>query len=246
MPDSGLDDAAFAKIDHRPLRQQIADRLQEAILDGELKPGQAIVETEVASWFGVSRAPVREALQILSSRQLLTTEPYRGTFVRRLDRRDVEEAYSLRTALEAFAVRRVIAGAPGEAAQELRLVCERMKASAEANDPKSLLVHDDAFHHTLIQRADHALLASVWQEIRYRVRQIMALRNLQNLDIMEIFYNHLPIVEAIEAGDERAAVARIEQHIASAEDLMLADELFDDGSRDGVQDGSQDGSQGGA
>jgi len=214
-------------IDHRPLREQIADRLQEGILAGELVPGQAIIETEVAGQFHVSRAPVREALQILANRGLVTVEPYRGTTVRRLERKDVEEAYGMRSVLEAFAIRRVMKRIPAETAAELRRLCGSMEFHAKLGDWRSVSELDDRFHATLIRHAEHAILTRFWNDINMRVRQIMSLRNLKNEDILQIVQNHLPIIEAIEAGDESRAIELTTRHIETAGDLMLEQSLFE-------------------
>jgi len=214
---------ALGTVDTRPLRQQIADSIMQAILDGEIRPGEALVEMDIATRLGVSRAPVREALQLLARTSLVESAPYRGTTVRPLTRTDVEEVYSLRTLHETFALRRAVALDAAGTARELRQVCETMRDIAAARDWASLAAADVRFHETLLRRASHGLLLDVWRDIHLRVRQIMALRNRQNPDSMEVFYRHLPIVEAIEAGDLEAAIARLEEHIASAADLVIDD-----------------------
>jgi DNA-binding GntR family transcriptional regulator len=212
---------ALGHVDTRPLRQQIADSLMQAILDGDLRPGEALVEMDIAHRLGVSRAPVREALQLLAHSSLVETAPYRGTTVRPLTRTDVEEVYSLRTVHETFALRRAMAIDAAGTAADLRAVSESMAGIAARGDWASLAGEDARFHETLIRHAQHALLLQAWRDIHLRVRQIMALRNRQNVDSMEVFYRHLPIVEAMEAGDAEAAVQRLEAHIASAADLVL-------------------------
>jgi DNA-binding GntR family transcriptional regulator len=208
-------------VDTRPLRQQIADTLMRAILDGEIRPGEALVEMDIAGRLGVSRAPVREALQLLAHTSLVETAPYRGTTVRPLTRVDVEEVYSLRTVHETFALRRAMVLDAAGTAAELREICDAMHALAARVDWSHLAAEDARFHETLIQRARHGLLLQAWRDIHLRVRQIMALRNRQNDDSMLVFYRHLPIVEAIEAGDVDEAVRRLADHIASAADLVI-------------------------
>jgi DNA-binding GntR family transcriptional regulator len=212
---------ALGSVDTRPLRQQIADALMRAILDGDIRPGEALVEMDIATRLGVSRAPVREALQLLAHTSLVVTAPYRGTTVRPLSRTDVEEVYSLRTIHETFALRRAMALDAAATAAELRAVSDDMAGIAASGDWANLAVADARFHETLIRHAQHDLLLQVWRDIHLRVRQIMALRNRQNVDSMEVFYRHLPIVEAMEAGDVEAAVGRLEAHIASAADLVV-------------------------
>jgi DNA-binding GntR family transcriptional regulator len=209
-------------VDTRPLRQQIADALQAAILSGELRPGDALIETEIATRLGVSRAPVREALQLLANSGLVEAVPYRGTTVRRLSASDVEELYSMRSVLEAFALRRAMARDAAGLAVALRGVCATMERYAADGDWASVSSEDERFHHHLIASAGHRLLDSVWQELNARVRQVMTLRNLANEDTMSIVKNHLPIVEAIAAGEVEPAVERLERHIATAADLVAA------------------------
>lgn len=212
--------ARMAGVDTRPLRQQIADALQSAILNGEMKPGEALIETEIAAKLGVSRAPVREALQLLSNSGLVETVPYRGTTVRSLSDRDIEEVYSLRTTLETFALRRAMErGSPGLVAS-LTGICEAMEERAGAGDWASVSEEDQRFHQALISAADHDLLRQIWGDLNVRVRQIMALRNLRNESTMTIVYNHLPIVDAIAQGDVETAVATLARHIATAADLF--------------------------
>ncbi len=217
----GRSGAALGAVDTRPLRQQIADTLMRAILDGEIRPGEALVEMDIAGRLGVSRAPVREALQLLAHSSLVETAPYRGTTVRPLTSVDVEEVYSLRTVHETFALRRAMALDAAGTAAELREICDVMHALAVRVDWSDLATEDARFHETLIRRARHGLLLQAWRDIHLRVRQIMALRNRQNDDSMLVFYRHLPIVEAIEAGDVDEAVRRLADHIASAADLVI-------------------------
>lgn len=220
---------SIGAVDTRSLRQQIADALQQAILDGELAPGEAIVESEVAQRLGVSRAPVREALQILSHSDLVETIPYRGTIVRRLTASDIDEVYSLRMALEAFALQRAMERDRENLSGALRGSCDAMLNLAAAQQWSALADEDGRFHEVLVSCADHRLLLQAWRDLYLKVRQIMALRNLQNEDSMAIYYNHLRIVEAVEKGDKGEAIEGLKSHIATAADLIRDQDSFDEG-----------------
>jgi DNA-binding GntR family transcriptional regulator len=196
------------------------DALREAIVTGELKPGQPLVELDLAAQLGISRAPIREAIQILAREGLVETAAYRGTVVRRLDRTDIEELYSLRSTLETFALRRVIAqNNPGNPVQ-LRECFDDMLSAAQAGNLTEVNQVDRQFHDTLIALSNHGLLNTTWKSVALRVRQVMALRNRRNADITTIAYNHLPIIEAIEASNEDLGVRLLEAHIASSGDLL--------------------------
>lgn len=219
------------QINNKPLRERVVDALREAIISGDLKPGQTLVETELATRMGVSRAPLREALQILSGEGLVETAHYRGTTVRRLTKVDIEELYSLRAVLETFAIQRVMAQNPQEAALQLRQCYEQMLAAAESNDLKQVNLLDRAFHDTLIELSGHSLLMNTWSVVSMRVRQVMALLNRRNSNLKQIAYNHLPIIEAIEAEDAEKAVALIQKHVAASGELIAGG--WDDNQGDG-------------
>lgn len=220
-------------IDNKPLRERVLEVLREAIISGEFKPGQPLVEMDIAAQMGISRAPLREALQILSHDGLVETVPYRGTIVRTLTRADIEELYSLRSVLETFAVRRVIERGDSAGVPRLQACFDEMLTAALARDLKQINLLDRRFHDTLIELSGHALLATTWNTVSQRVRQVMALRNSQNRDITRIAYNHLPIIEAIAARDEATAVRLLQDHISSAGDLLA--ELWDIAPSEGEQ-----------
>jgi DNA-binding GntR family transcriptional regulator len=208
------------QITSKPLREQVVAALREAIVDGELAQGQTLVETDLAAQLGVSRAPIREALQILHSEGLVEIIPYHGTRVRRLTKRDIEELYSLRSVLEAFAVRRIIAYRNPDDVEALRQHYHNMLTAADEGDPKKTNTLDRAFHDTLIEFSRHSMLISIWYSVSLRVRQVMTLLNECSADLKQIAYNHFPIIEAIAEWDEDKAVSLITQHIANAGELI--------------------------
>lgn len=207
-------------IENRSLRDRVLDALREAIITGEFKPGQPLVETDLAVSLGVSRAPLREALQILSTEGLVETVPYRGTTVRRLSRTDIEELYSLRSLLETFAIRRVIEQRNPEHVVRLRKYFEDMLAAAEVGDLKQVNQIDRQFHDTLIELSGHSLLLTSWNVVSMRVRQVMALLNRRNSNLKKIAYNHVPIIDAIEASEIEKAVQLMEKHVAASGELI--------------------------
>lgn len=210
-----------AEIANVPLGERIAGQLRERILDGDLPPGSPLVEISLAADLGVSRAPVREALRILGLDGLVETVPYRGTTVRGLRRRDVEELHRMRVLHEGFAVRRIVeTGRHGDLA-ELHACCDAMAASGR--DVPTLNRVDERFHATLIDLADHALLRTFWRTIAMQVRQVMAMCNRQIADPSVIAANHRRIVDAIAAADIERATALLEHHVRDVIDVVLRD-----------------------
>lgn len=216
------------QLNNKPLRDQVVDILRDALLNGELKPGQVLIETELAAQLGVSRAPIREALQRLNSEGLLDIVPYHGTTVRKLTRRDVEELYSLRSTLETFALRRLHEHNNPDDIATLHGIFQEMFDAATAGDIKGVNAIDRRFHDTIIELSRHELLKIMWNMVSLRVRQVMALRNRHFQDLKDIARNHLPIIEAVEANDIEKGVELLAQHIAQTGDLIANDWISDD------------------
>ena len=197
-------------IENVPLRVQVANRLRKAILSGRMLPGAALVETALAEKMNVSRAPIREAIQILENDGLVETIAYKGKRVKPLTAREVPETYSVREVFEVMAVRLILeSGAPLDT---LRTHCDEMTAAAEADNFEALVVADEAFHHALIRLADHNLLLTSWKNLYLRIHQIMALRNRDERNLTEVAGNHPPIVQALADGDADRAINLISEH----------------------------------
>ncbi|RMA42315.1 GntR family transcriptional regulator [Rhodophyticola porphyridii] len=216
----------IAPIENVPLRVQVADRLRSAILSGRLRPGTGLVETALAEQMNVSRAPIREAIQILENDGLVETIAYKGKRVKPLTAREVAETYSLREVFEVMAVRRILEnGAPLDL---LREHCDAMTEAAEADDFEALVAADEAFHHALIMLADHDLLLASWKNLYLRIHQIMALRNRDEHNLTEVAGNHPPIVQALADGDADRAVKLISDHtriLAAFDPATIAQDL---------------------
>lgn len=211
------------QIKNTSIREQTVDTLRDAILTGELKPGQTLTETVLSEQLGVSRAPVREALRILNTENLVETIPYHGTTVRRLTKTDIEEIYSMRSLLEVFAVEQIVKAKNPEHIIWLRQNYEQMIEAGNRNDINTVNELDRSFHDQLIGMSGNSLLVSIWQTVAMKVRQVMALVNRRNSDLTQIARNHLPLIDAIEAGDLVTAKALLHTHIASAGDLIAED-----------------------
>lgn len=214
---------AFQQFKTQSIHKQTLDIIRQAVLDGEFKPGHVLTETELATQLGVSRAPIREALRILSTEGFVDTIPYRGSTVKLLSPKDIHELYSMRFTLETFALKQIIVQANPDHILRMRQLYEEMKQAGEDKDIKAVNTIDRKFHDELIVMSNHGLLHSTWQTVAMRVRQVMALRNRRNSDLTQIAQNHIPIINAIEAGDEENAILLLKQHIESAGNLMMAD-----------------------
>ncbi len=211
------------QIKNLSIREQSLDTLREAILSGELKPGQALTEMDLSRQLGVSRAPIREALRILNSEGLVETIPYHGTKVSRLTKDDIEEIYGMRILLESYALERVMAAGEPKRFQQLRSLVAEMVSAGDRDDLSAVNALDRDFHDALIAMSRQHLLATMWQTVAMKVRQVMALVNRRNTDLTQIARNHLPLLDAMEAGNLARAQEILRGHIATAGELIAED-----------------------
>ena len=202
--------STFAPIEQTPLKVQIADQLRRAIVTGRLRPGAVLVETALAEQLNVSRAPIREAVQMLENDGLVETVAYKGKRVKPLTVREVVETCEMRTMFEVAAARRILAHGTG--IDTLWQPCRVMAAAAAAGDREALVVADEAFHRMLIELSGHALLRQLWAGLYLRIHQIMSLRNDRDVNLADIAANHPPIVRALAARDGGLAERLIAEH----------------------------------
>lgn len=211
----------LAQIHNKSLREHVLDTLRAAIVNGELKPGQTLIEADLAAELGVSRAPLREAINILGSEGLVEIMPYRGTTVKKLTRKDIEELYAVRSMMEVFAIRHIILhDSPSEVITALREICVAMEATANAGDLYAMNLQDRHFHDTLVASSGNDLLLMLWGTVSMRVRQVMSLRNRKKGDLHAIARNHHTIVDLIVSKDVEAAVKEITHHIGISGDVI--------------------------
>jgi len=152
------------------LRARIAERLRGAILAGDIPPGAPLVETALSERFDVSRGPLREALRQLIEEGLVVTVPYTGTHVAALSVDDVHEIYSLRTALEIFAIEQLWERRDARFRRELVKRNDALIATIDAGDDRASILTELAFHGFVYEACGHRLLERAWHGLRGRLQ----------------------------------------------------------------------------
>jgi DNA-binding GntR family transcriptional regulator len=193
------------------LREQIKDVLMQRILEGYYEPGQRVVEMRIADEFGVSQAPVREALRELEILRLVESEPFRGARVRAVRADEIAQSYPVRAVLEELAATLAagrLAGAPAPLGAEI----QAMRAAAVDGDLHRFVHHDVAFHRVFVEASANRTLIQVWESLHVDLRTRLTL--IQRLgDLAEVAESHVPIMEALDAGDAEHAGRVVREHI---------------------------------
>jgi GntR family transcriptional regulator, gluconate operon transcriptional repressor len=202
-------------ISPRLLSTEVASVLRQEILTGELKAGERLVESSIASTLGVSRGPVREAFKLLRAEGLIGEEPNRGAFVISLTEVDVREIYDLRAALEGRAARLLARRHDGSDAAILKALVDTIVKAALSGNAGTTYAADLVFHTRLMELTGNRRLLESFNRTVPVLRALIPLDEFSYQSLPDIAEEHLPLVRAIEAGAEDEAARLAEQHVES-------------------------------
>jgi len=194
----------------RPLQATVREYLLTRILDGDLTPGDPIRELDIASRLGVSQAPVREALRDLASSGLVEYQPNRGTRVRMIRREDLAHFYPVRAALEGIAGEQAASHLAGDTAV-LDTHIARMLDAAQREDIYAFARASTDFHRTIVTAAGNRPLLDAWQALGIEILTAVSLATTAH-PLEDAAQEHLPIAQALDAGDAKKAAALLRNH----------------------------------
>jgi Transcriptional regulators len=197
------------------LADQVKDRLLEGILSGEYLPDSRIVETQVARELNTSQAPVREALRALAALGVVEITPFKGARVRRPARREILEAYAVRSALESLGARLAVPRLTDDDLAELAGYCEAMQIAARAGDGHGVAQSDARFHSRILEIADNRTLHIVWGSLEPFLRTYITLV-VPGADPQWSADLHAPILAALQRRETEEAVDALKQHFVDA------------------------------
>lgn len=192
----------------------IADQLEERIFDGTYSDGDRLDEVRLADQFGVSRTPLREALQRLARSGLVELIPRRGAFVRQPGPVELMEMFEVMAEIEAVCGRLAAKRISDEALTELHDANIKCQAAVEAQDPDSYYVENERFHKIIYRESGNGFLETETGNLHRRLqpfrRQQLRLRGRMAQSMSE----HEAILEALEKGDSEAAANALRGHVA--------------------------------
>ncbi|MCC6945829.1 MAG: GntR family transcriptional regulator, partial [Thermomicrobiales bacterium] len=217
----------------RPLRLRVVESLRDAIGSGALKPGQRIVEQDLAEQLAVSRLPIREAIRQLEYEGLLESIPHKGAVVATVSERDIRELFSLRDALETLAAGLVAQRASPDEVNQLQVIVDQMREQSERRDFERLFEIDTEFHTQLCAFSQHGRLVKHWNLVYGQWRaldslmdEVPVLDGLPDehpiiLPLRDFARSHQVIVDAIRVGDIDGARAAMQSHMEEAQQSTL-------------------------
>lgn len=192
--------------------EQVTHRLREAITTGLLRPGDRLLQEELAERLGVSRMPIREALSRLEAEGLVVIHPYRGAVVAGLSSAELREIYEIRIALETLAVRVGVAQLGDATLDEMRKLLEAMDKETDSTAWLSL---NTKFHTLLYQSSGRTLLLEHIENLRNKSDRFLRLFASQRNRTSQAQREHWALFNALEQGDADRASYLLQEHLES-------------------------------
>ncbi len=191
-----------------PLRDVVFQTLREAILKGDLRPGERLMELQLAAKLGVSRTPIREAIRMLEQEGLAVTIPRKGAEVARMTEKNMEDVLQIREALDELAVQVACDKMTDQQLENLTLAMKNFENAIQAGDLKKTAAYDVEFHDIIYESTDNPKLVTLLNNLReqiYRYR-VEYLKEKENYPML--IKEHETIVAALkEKNKERVSDA---------------------------------------
>lgn len=196
-----------------PLRDVVFHTLREAILKGELKPGERLMELQLAAKLGVSRTPIREAIRMLEQEGLAVTIPRKGAEVAKMTEKDMEDVLEVRDALDELAARIACEQISEEQLQELSVTMHEFEESTKTRNIKKIAEADVMFHDIIYQSTGNPKLVNMLSNLReqmyrYRVEYLKDENNYPTL-----MKEHKKIVDGLTKKNKEQVTEAMHQHV---------------------------------
>jgi GntR family transcriptional regulator, rspAB operon transcriptional repressor len=205
--------SAPAESSRKSLTDKAYDHVRGSILRGDLPVGTVIAEARLADELGISKTPMRQALQLLRTEGLLETGPRRQLVVRGFSEGHRNEVLQIREALEQIAVRTACRVMTLEQVDQLHLILLRQRRAVEAHDEEGFLVLDEEFHVLIARSANLPIVAQLLEQMRGFARLMRLGRSQPPEHLQDILAEHTRIVTALERRDEEKALQALDDHL---------------------------------
>lgn len=218
-----MDNSMFElKLDqYKPLREIVFETIRNAILSGNLKPGERLMEVQMAESLGVSRTPVREAIRKLELEGLVIMLPRKGAFIADLSVKDLTEVMEIRASLEGLAAGLAAVRIDETELEDLEVKALRFHKAIESDDVDALIHMDLDFHEAIFKASRNERLIQLNNNLREQVERFREIYHKKVNKSKETSKEHYEMVEAISRRDIDKAEKLARRHIENAEKSIL-------------------------
>lgn len=207
--------------DYKPLREVIFDTLREAIIVGELKPGERLMEVQLANKMGVSRTPVREAIRKLELEGLVEMLPRKGAHVADLSVKDIMDALEVRATLDGLATFLSAERITEDEIKELKHIQSQFVNFVEKDNLHGSVKKDVEFHDIIYRSSRNDKLIQITNNLREQVQRFRVIYIKDYSSSRELIKEHEDICDAIAKRDSAAARNFAQKHIKNQEEAII-------------------------
>jgi DNA-binding GntR family transcriptional regulator len=207
--------------DYMPLREVIFNSLREAIILGELKPGQRLMEVQLAEKMGVSRTPVREAIRKLELEGLVDMIPRKGAHVAELSIKDIMDVLEVRASLDGLAASLASERITDDEMKELKHINDQFGAYIEKENLGGSIKKDVEFHDIIYRASRNDKLISILNNLREQVQRFRVIYIKDYSSPSNLIKEHSDILETLSNRDSEAARNSAKAHILNQEASIL-------------------------
>lgn len=207
--------------DYKPLREVIFNTLREAIIVGELKPGERLMEVQLADKMGVSRTPVREAIRKLELEGLVEMLPRKGAHVADLSVKDIMDVLEVRSTLDGLASSLSADRITDDEIKELKHVLSQFTNHVEKENIQGLIKKDVEFHDIIYRSSRNDKLIQISNNLREQIQRFRVIYIKDYSSSRELIREHNEIYDAITRRDSKAAMQTAQNHIKNQEETII-------------------------
>lgn len=220
--------------------ERVACELRMQIISGCIESGTILSENKLAADFAVSRSPIREALKILASENIIRLERM-GAVVIGLTEKEIQEIYEIRLLIETYVFERLLKMETNQLSRELGKILEMMKVAIKYRDADEFALQDVLFHETIIRSINHSHMLMIWNNLKPVMECLILLSMRFRLkeeyeDFTRVIRNHEIYIEAIESKDRSLMLESLHLNFddvqvqGTVDDLWMAQQMLAKGS----------------
>lgn len=207
---------------NKSMREKVYDTLKQMIIDGVIKPGERIIETEYSNKFKISRTPIREAIRMLELEGLVESQTTGGVIVKTLTREEISEIYKIRIALESLIIEEIIKKINNQDIKKLEKVLKNTKKAFEVKDIEKVFSLFTEFNQILYDIASLPKVTGMINNINLYLKRFRKLSIDNPSRKEEAFEDHVQILEAIKNKELSTAISINRMHLEKSMNFILS------------------------
>lgn len=213
---------------YKPLRELVFEALREAIINARLKPGERLMEIQLADELGVSRTPVREAIRKLELEGFVVMIPRKGAYVADISLKEIADVFEIRSALEGLAAELAAERATEDEIEQMERFLVELADMIERKALDGIVETDTRFHEALYASSRNERLSQILNLLREQIQRFRTRTMTHPARMRVALEEHRGMVEALAARDGELARRLAQEHIQSAENSLMTLLALDD------------------